>query len=85
MVTWCRIQGVEYTAGEVKVTLSGHSVVITGYDQHYIYVNDPYGYKNRKIEKQTFIDAWKEMGRQAISIGLSDSIMSYPIVSLAIR
>jgi uncharacterized protein YvpB len=71
--------------GKVKVTLSGHSVVITGYDQQYIYVNDPYGYKNRKIEKQTFIDAWKEMGRQAISIGLSDSISGYPIVFLTIR
>lgn len=55
--------------GKVKITLSGHSVVITGYDQQYIYVNDPYGYKNRKIEKQTFIDAWEEMGRQAVSIG----------------
>jgi uncharacterized protein YvpB len=54
--------------GKVKITLSGHSVVITGYDEHYIYVNDPHGYKNRKIEKQTFISAWEEMGRQAIAI-----------------
>lgn len=54
--------------GKVKITLSGHSVVITGYDKNYIYINDPYGYKNRKIERQTFISAWEEMGRQAIAI-----------------
>jgi uncharacterized protein YvpB len=54
--------------GPINITFSVHSVVITGYDQNYIYVNDPFGYKNRKVERQSFTDAWMEMGSQAIAI-----------------
>lgn len=54
--------------GPIYVTFSVHSVVITGYDQNYIYVNDPFGYKNRKVDRQTFVEAWMEMGSQAIAI-----------------
>jgi uncharacterized protein YvpB len=54
--------------GPIKITLSGHSAVITGYDKDFIYVNDPYGYKNRKIDRTTFISVWEVMGKQAIAI-----------------
>ncbi|MDR7001023.1 C39 family peptidase [Neobacillus niacini] len=54
--------------GTIYITFSGHSVVITGYDKNYIYVNDPYGYKNRKVSRKDFIDAWSVMGKQAIAI-----------------
>jgi uncharacterized protein YvpB len=54
--------------GTIFITYSEHSVVITGYDQNYIYVNDPYGYKNMKIDKWQFIVSWEEMGKQAIAI-----------------
>jgi uncharacterized protein YvpB len=54
--------------GTISITLSGHSAVITGYDKNFIYVNDPYGYKNRKIDRANFISAWEEMGKQAIAI-----------------
>lgn len=54
--------------GPLFVTFSVHSVVITGYDQNYIYVNDPFGYKNRKVDRQSFIESWLEMGSQAIAI-----------------
>lgn len=54
--------------GTIQVTYSEHSVVITGYDQNYIYVNDPYGVKNRKVDRTDFIKAWDQMGQQAIVI-----------------
>jgi uncharacterized protein YvpB len=54
--------------GKVTITYREHSVVITGYDQEYIYFNDPLtGEKNKKAAKQDFIAAWVQMGRQAIS------------------
>ncbi len=55
--------------GEVRVTYNEHSVLIVGYDDKYVYINDPlskFGYT--KKEKTTFIKAWKQMGRQAITI-----------------
>lgn len=58
----------ETPQGTIYITFSGHSAVITGFDKHYIYVNDPYGYKNRKVNRKDFFDAWSEMGKQAISI-----------------
>jgi len=55
--------------GEVRVTYNEHSVLIVGYDDKYVYINDPlskYGYT--KKEKTRFIKAWKQMGRQAVTI-----------------
>ncbi|MCL6574178.1 MAG: C39 family peptidase [Bacillus sp. (in: Bacteria)] len=54
--------------GEIKITYSEHSVAITGYDENSIYVNDPYGEKNKKVDRATFIKAWEQMGKQAIVI-----------------
>lgn len=54
--------------GKIEITYSGHSVVITGYDDQFIYINDPYGYKNRKVDRDDFIKAWEQMGSQAIVI-----------------
>lgn len=61
-VTW------KTTSGNVQITWHEHSVLVTGYDANYIYFNDPLGViKNRKISRTTFINAWTQMGSQAIS------------------
>ncbi|WP_379945741.1 C39 family peptidase [Enterococcus devriesei] len=58
------------TSGQVKVTPLNHAVVITGYDKKNVYVNDPYGYKNRAVSKEKFEYIFDSMGRQ--SLYLSD-------------
>jgi uncharacterized protein YvpB len=58
----------ETPSGPIKITYYEHSVVITGYDQDFIYFNDPLtGEKNKKAPKADFLDAWAQMGRQAIT------------------
>jgi uncharacterized protein YvpB len=54
--------------GKINITYSEHSVVITGYDTGHIYVNDPYGTKNKPLSRKVFEKAWKQMGSQAIVI-----------------
>lgn len=54
--------------GYIRITMHEHSVLVTGYDANYVYVNDPMGgKKNRRLGKGYFISAWQQMGSQAIS------------------
>ncbi|WLR49660.1 C39 family peptidase [Bacillus tianshenii] len=54
--------------GTVKVTYREHSVLVTGYDDQYVYVNDPlYHQRNRKVNRANFEQAWVQMGSQAIT------------------
>jgi uncharacterized protein YvpB len=55
-------------SGEIDVSFNVHSVTVTGYDKDAVYVNNPYGQKNQKVDKKDFEAAWKQMGSQAIVI-----------------
>ena len=52
--------------GPMSVTYNEHSVVVTGYDGDYIYVNDPL-YGQTRHEREPFIEAWYQMGQQAVA------------------
>jgi uncharacterized protein YvpB len=54
--------------GPVDITYKMHSVVITGYDAESIYINDPYGTKNKKVNRENFMKAWEQMGSQAVVV-----------------
>lgn len=56
-------------SGDVKITYSEHSVLIVGYDEHSVYINDPLaesGYK--AVPRKAFEQAWIQMGSQAIGV-----------------
>lgn len=55
--------------GDVKITYREHSVLIVGYEENYLYINDPLdvtGYK--PVSRKAFEQAWIQMGSQAIGI-----------------
>ena len=52
--------------GEIRVTYSEHSVLLTGYDARWVYFNDPLGGAS-KAELASFVAAWEQMGGQAVS------------------
>lgn len=55
--------------GSIQITYKEHSVLLTGYDQDYVYFNDPLsGEKNKKAPTDEFIQSWTQMGSQAITI-----------------
>lgn len=54
--------------GPVNISYIMHSVVVVGYDSDSLYINNPYGQKDQKVDRQNFILAWEQMGNQAIYI-----------------
>ncbi len=52
--------------GDINITYREHSVLVTGYDENYIYFNDPLNYTNF-ADINTFKEAWIQMGSQALS------------------
>ncbi|WP_185931961.1 C39 family peptidase [Enterococcus durans] len=54
--------------GEVKVTPLIHACVVTGYDDTTIYVNDPYGEKNRAVPINDFNKIFTAMGGQMLTL-----------------
>lgn len=61
-VTW------ESPNGTVRTTFAEHAVLLVGYDETNVYVNNPVtGIKNTAIDKAQFLETWNAMGQQALS------------------
>lgn len=54
--------------GPIQTTFMEHAVLLVGYDEENVYVNDPQtGKAQVKIQKEGFVSSWEAMGRQALS------------------
>jgi uncharacterized protein YvpB len=53
--------------GTIRITYRDHSVLAVGYDQNYIYINDPLGSADW-VTRENFRKAWVQMGSQAVTI-----------------
>lgn len=56
-------------SGDVQITWHDHSVVVTGYDPAFVFINDPLDASanaNKKLPREAFREAWEQMGKQAI-------------------
>lgn len=73
---------VEWTSAEgkkIKATFKEHAVLLTGYDEHYVYLNNPInGMKSQKTAKAAFIESWKQLDRQAVTVS-SEMIKGQPL------
>lgn len=66
--------------GKLDVTYRMHSVIITGYDEKYVYVNDPLHSKpNRAVPRKQFEEGWVQMGSQAITYVTVEEMMKSKI------
>jgi uncharacterized protein YvpB len=55
-------------SGEVQITYREHSVVVVGYDETSVFINDPLSEEPyTSVPKASFEAAWNQMGHQAIS------------------
>lgn len=53
---------------QINATRDLHAVVLTGFEPGYVYVNDPLTVKKgNKVNRQTFIESWNALGKQALS------------------
>ncbi|WP_248278306.1 C39 family peptidase [Bacillus sp. DNRA2] len=56
------------SSGEVQITYREHSVLVVGYDENNVYINDPLADKAyTSVPKANFEAAWEQMGSQAVS------------------
>lgn len=78
VIVWCvkdagtLKDGVEwkYTdgSGSFKELVGEHCAVLTGYDDNYVYLNDPSAGRNARQNKDKFLSNWKQLYSQAIVI-----------------
>lgn len=56
--------------GKVHVTPLSHACVITGYNKNkgIVYVNDPYGFKNKKVNLRKIEASYNQQGKQALYV-----------------
>lgn len=54
--------------GSVQITYREHSVLVVGYDDNYVYINDPLADQSYKaVSRSSFEESWVQMGKQAVS------------------
>ncbi|GIP39761.1 hypothetical protein J31TS4_30410 [Paenibacillus sp. J31TS4] len=64
----------ETPSGPVTTTFSEHAVLLVGFDDQYVYVNDPLtGQADVRVEKDRFLTTWEMMGKQAITYKPAES------------
>lgn len=78
VVVWCvknggnLTQGVTWNyedgSGTFQELVGEHCAVLIGYDENYVYLNDPSAGKNVKQSRSKFISNWKTLFSQAIII-----------------
>ena len=61
-VTW------DTPIGPIQTSFSEHAVLLVGFDEQHVYVNDPYnGNKQVQVNKAQFIQSWEAMGKQGLT------------------
>jgi uncharacterized protein YvpB len=56
------------SSGEIQITYREHSVLVVGYDENNVYINDPLADQPyTAVSRDSFEDSWIQMGKQAIS------------------
>lgn len=59
--------------GLVKTTFKEHAVLLVGYDEEHVYVNDPAtGQGARQLKKNEFIASWVALGKQGLSYTMEE-------------
>ncbi|MGX6443637.1 C39 family peptidase [Neobacillus sp. K501] len=55
-------------SGEIQITYREHSVLVVGYDEENVYLNDPLAEQPYKsVPRASFEESWIQMGKQAVS------------------
>ncbi|MBU8917042.1 C39 family peptidase [Bacillus sp. FJAT-29953] len=55
-------------SGKVQITYREHSVLLVGYDENNVYLNDPLAEQPYKsVPRNSFEESWIQMGQQAVS------------------
>lgn len=61
-VTW------DTPLGPIETTYAEHAVLLVGYDENNVYLNDPLSAKKQvQVNKTQFIDSWAAMGKQGLT------------------
>ncbi|WP_018132228.1 C39 family peptidase [Effusibacillus pohliae] len=62
---WVKWQGPN---GPVKATFDEHAVLLVGYDDQHVFVNDPLdGSAGKAVDRNSFTTAWEQLGKQAVT------------------
>ncbi len=77
VIIWATIKMIPPEPGNAWMLPSGkifgwtkheHALVVVGYDDEFIYINDPYTGKKESYPKELVIERWTNLGKQAVSI-----------------